>query len=235
MSRSTLKPKGPAQITARDVISAGSSFLKGVGGVAATLLNTTSAQAGQIIKSQADFDKKYPANKGIVHDGGELPKTTKQPSSPKGPAQNRSTLKPVSIGLEKQEIAEVQPLKLSGLITIKEPIKVVKDNKVITEHRDPTQNWHDELGNYVATQNTLRRNVEQGNTGPLVQHELSGNPLSRQNMPDRPGNTKMQDYRAKGESILKKAKDEGRMLSDNEQRRLKSLKGRHEKQYQKNK
>jgi len=231
MSRSTLKPKGPAQITARDVISAGSSFLKGVGGVAASMLNTTSAQAGQIIKSQADFDKKYPANEGIVHDGGELPKTTEQPSSPKGPAQNRSTLKPVSIKLEKQEMAGLQPLKLSGLITMKEPIKVVKDNKVITEHRDPTQNWHDELGNYVARENTLRRNVEQGTSFEdyQSQHKAGVKPTIT------PGNTKMQGLRAKGESILKKAKDEGRMLSDNEQRRLKSLKGRHERQYQKNK
>ena len=229
MSRSTLKPKGPAQITARDVISAGSSFLKGVGGVAASMLNTTSAQAGQIIKSQADFDKKYPANKGIVHDGGELPKTTEQSSSPKGPAQNRSTLKPVSIGLEKQEIAGVQPLKLSGLITIKEPIKVVKDNKVITEHRDPTQNWHDELGNYVAAQNIMKKKVEQGTSFKEYhsQHKAGIKPTIT------PGNTKMQDFRAKGEAIINKAKQEGRMLSEIEQMKVKRMRRKYENEYKK--
>tara|TARA_R110000764_G_scaffold170395_1_gene257402 strand:+ start:741 stop:1172 length:432 start_codon:yes stop_codon:yes gene_type:complete len=142
---------------------------------------------------------------------------------------SRSTLK--SIELKPLSIVDTSVGRLSGLITMPSPIKVVKDNKVITEHRDPTQNWHDELGNYVARENTLRRNVEQGSIPGFDPSQLTEDDTP----PVRPGNTKMQDYRAKGESIINKAKTEGRMLSDNEQRRLKSLKGRHERQYQKNK
>tara|TARA_R100000544_G_C2181147_1_gene36937 strand:- start:5 stop:337 length:333 start_codon:yes stop_codon:yes gene_type:complete len=66
----------PAKQTASDALSMASNFLKGAGGVAASMLSTTSAQAGQKIKSQAEFDKKNPANKGVVHDGGSLPYPT---------------------------------------------------------------------------------------------------------------------------------------------------------------
>ena len=65
-----------------DAISVASNFLKGAGGVAASMLSTTSAQAGQSVKSQADFNKQYPANEGVENDGGELPnKKTKNKSS----------------------------------------------------------------------------------------------------------------------------------------------------------
>ena len=63
----------PAKQTIADVASVAGNFLKGAGGVAASMLSTTSAEAGQNVRSQADFNKKYPANKGVENDGGELP------------------------------------------------------------------------------------------------------------------------------------------------------------------
>ena len=63
----------PAKQTISDAVSVAGNLLKGVKGVAASMLSTTSAEAGQNIRSQADFKKKYPANEGVVNDGGELP------------------------------------------------------------------------------------------------------------------------------------------------------------------
>jgi len=68
----------PAKQTASDAISMAGNFLKGAGGVAASILSTTSAEAGQKVRSQAQFDKENPANKNIVHDGGKLPNKNKE-------------------------------------------------------------------------------------------------------------------------------------------------------------
>jgi hypothetical protein len=144
---------------------------------------------------------------------------------------SRSTLK--SIGLKPLGVKPIagEELALSGLITMPSPIKVVKDNKVITEYRDPTQNWHDELGNYVAAQNIMKKKVEQGSIPGFDPSQLTEDDTP----PVRPGNTKMQDFRAKGEAIINKAKQEGRMLSEIEQMKVKRMRRKYENEYKKNK
>ena len=146
---------------------------------------------------------------------------------------SRSTLKPLISAVSEIEEYKANDLPLSGLIKIKQPIQVVKDNKVVTEYRDPTQNWYDELGNYVARENMLKKKVEQGTSFEDYQSQVKNNPGVTPII--KPGNIKMQDYRAKGEAIINRAKQEGRMLSEIEQRKVKRFRHKYEQQYQKNK
>jgi hypothetical protein len=70
-----------SQLTANDVLSVGSSFLKGVGGVAASMLHTTSAQAGQLspeqqreeMRSHGDLSKEEFDTINANQDSGKLP------------------------------------------------------------------------------------------------------------------------------------------------------------------
>tara|TARA_R110000868_G_C10371149_1_gene718378 strand:+ start:36 stop:485 length:450 start_codon:yes stop_codon:yes gene_type:complete len=81
--------KGPGKTTMGDVAGYATNFLKGAGGVAASLLSTTSAEAGQNIRSQAQFDKENPTNKGVVHDGGTLPNS--KPKEEMGAAKKKTS------------------------------------------------------------------------------------------------------------------------------------------------
>jgi len=79
--------KGPGKTTMGDVAGYATNFLKGAGGVAASLLSTTSAEAGQNVRSQAEFNKQNPINQGVVHDGGELPNS--KPKEEMGAAKKK--------------------------------------------------------------------------------------------------------------------------------------------------
>ena len=82
--------KGPGKTTMGDVAGYATNFLKGAGGVTASLLSTTSAEAGQNIRSQAQMDKENPTNKGVVHDGGKLPYPQKEePKEEMGAAKKK--------------------------------------------------------------------------------------------------------------------------------------------------
>jgi len=78
-----------------------------------------------------------------------------------------------------------------------------------------------------------RRGVEQGTSFENYQSQVKNNPGVIPTI--KPGNIKMQDYRAKGEAIINRAKQEGRMLSEIEQRKVKRFRHKYEQQYQKNK
>jgi len=238
MSRSTLKPKGAAQITGRDILSAGSSFLKGVGGVAATLLNTTSVQAGQLspeqqreeMRSHGDLSKEEFDKINASQDGGELP-TIEQSSKPKGAAQMLPSIK----------------LDLAGIIETPTPIAVVKNKYQVEGNEDA--DIHGYSGGEkpdVFHMNKVRKNIagmnamEQGtvtnsptaNAPAAGYHSNLGQPSKTQGTP---GNTKMQDFRAKGEAIINKAKKEGRMLSEIEQMKVKRMRRKYENEYKKSK
>ena len=115
-------------------------------------------------------------------------------------------------------------LALSGMIKTDPPIAVVKGNAYLDHFNI--------VGESIRQTNEKRKKVE------------LGEPISQNFDPTAPyidrsprGNTKMQDYRTKGEAIIDKATSSGtwRPLTRNEQMRLKSLRGRYEKEYQKNK
>ena len=72
---------GPAQTSASDIVGVAGNLLKGGAGIAASMLSTTSAEAGQNVRSQSDFNKQYPANEGVVNDGGELPNKKPKPKN----------------------------------------------------------------------------------------------------------------------------------------------------------
>ena len=115
-------------------------------------------------------------------------------------------------------------LALSGMITAPTPMAVVEGN-AYTDHFNI-------VGESIRQNNEKRKKVELGE--PISQNfDFTAPYIDRSPR----GNTKMQDYRAKGEAIIDKATSSGtwRPLTGNEQLRLRSLKGRYEKQYQKNK
>jgi len=72
--KNAVEKRGPAEVKLSDAASVATNFLKGTGGAIASMLSTSKAQAGQNVRSQDQFDKENPINKGVVHDGGELPK-----------------------------------------------------------------------------------------------------------------------------------------------------------------
>ena len=138
-------------------------------------------------------------------------------------------------------------LDLAGIIETPTPIAVVKNKYQVEGNEDA--DIHGYSGGEkpdVFHMNKVRKNIagmnamEQGtvtnsptaNAPAAGYHSNLGQPSRTQGTP---GNTKMQGLRAKGEGILKKAKDEGRMLSRNEQLRLKSIQSRRVKEYKKNK
>tara|TARA_R110001606_G_C15010167_1_gene608364 strand:+ start:81 stop:569 length:489 start_codon:yes stop_codon:yes gene_type:complete len=72
--KNAVEKRGPAKVTSKDALNVATNFLKGTGGMVASMLSTTKAEAGQNVRSQAQFNETHPTNKEIVHDGGELPK-----------------------------------------------------------------------------------------------------------------------------------------------------------------
>ena len=156
---------------------------------------------------------------------------------------SRSTLKPKGPA----QIAKLA-LDLSGIVKILPPIGVVQNKYQVegNENADihgysggkkPTV-WHmNKVKENVAAMNAMEQGTvtssPTANAPAAGYHSNLGQPSHKKTT--TPGNTKMQGLRAKGESILKKAKDEGRMLSRNEQLRLKSIQSRRVKEYKKNK
>ena len=115
-------------------------------------------------------------------------------------------------------------LALSGMIKANPPIAVVKENAYLDHFNI--------VGESIRQNNEKRKKVERGE--PISQNfDFSAPYIDRSPR----GNIKMQDYRAKGEAIINKATSSGtwRPLTGNEQMRLRSLRGRYEKEYQKNK
>ena len=147
---------------------------------------------------------------------------------------SRSTLKPqgpAQKGFQTQTIDVLPSIKLdlAGIIETPTPIAVATSKPhVYSGGRKPTVEFMNKFRENVAGMNAM----EQGS--PISEREEVQYSMNEESPPPR-GNTKMQGLRAKGEGILKKAKDEGRMLSRNEQLKLKSIQSRRVKEYKKNK
>ena len=55
--KNAVEKRGPAKVTSKDALNVATNFLKGTGGIVASMLSTTKAQAGQNVRSKLSLTR----------------------------------------------------------------------------------------------------------------------------------------------------------------------------------